>query len=80
MRIHVQKWGNSLALRIPRALAMESHITQGVEVELALIDGKLVIEPISPPRYTLNTLLAEITSENIHPAVETEPAVGQETW
>lgn len=80
MRIHVQKWGNSLALRIPRALAMESQITQGVEVELALIDGKLVIEPISPPRYTLDALLAEITPENIHPAVETGPAVGQEVW
>lgn len=80
MRIHVQKWGNSLALRIPHALARESHLTQGAEVELALINGKLVIEPISPPRYTLEALLAGITPENSHPTVEMDPAVGQEVW
>jgi len=47
MRIRVQKWGNSLALRIPKPFAEEAQVKQGTAVDLSLADGKLVATPVS---------------------------------
>lgn len=80
MRAQVQKWGNSLALRIPQFLAMESHIEQGTEVELALVEGKLVISPAKKPSHTLESLLAGVAEDNLHGEVGTGPSVGKEAW
>lgn len=80
MRTRVQKWGNSLALRIPKAYAAEMGLSQDVPVELSLADGKLVVEPIVGPTFTLHGLLAAVTEENLHQEVDTGPAVGAEAW
>lgn len=69
MNAKIQKWGNSLALRIPRALAQESHLSQGGTVDMRIVDGKLVIEPQKTPRYELAELLAGVTRKNIHKEV-----------
>ncbi|MCJ7831953.1 MAG: AbrB/MazE/SpoVT family DNA-binding domain-containing protein, partial [Actinobacteria bacterium] len=45
MRLRVQKWGNSLALRIPAAFARETGIASGAEIDLTLDAGRLVITP-----------------------------------
>jgi len=65
MRTRVQKWGNSLALRIP---------------DISLADGELVIRPLAAPKVTLKQLLAKVTKENLHREVDTGFAVGNETW
>ena len=80
MRAQVQKWGNSLALRIPRSFAAESAIEQGSEVELSLEDGKLVVTPVEKPAYSLDSLLAGVTQENLHGEVDTGASVGNEAW
>jgi len=80
MRIQIQKWGNSLALRIPRSFARESRIEQGSEVELSLIEGKMVIAPTAPAAYKLGDLLAGVTARNLHGEVDTGPAAGKEAW
>lgn len=81
MRVQVQKWGNSLALRIPRFYAVESHIEQGAEVELSLVEGKLVISPVKKPSHTLESLLAGgVAEDNLHGEVDTGPSVGKEAW
>jgi len=80
MRAQVQKWGNSLALRIPRSLAAETRIEQGSEVELSLVKGKLVIAPVSQEALSLAELLAGVTAENIHGEVDTGGARGKEAW
>ncbi|MCI0485919.1 MAG: AbrB/MazE/SpoVT family DNA-binding domain-containing protein [Blastocatellia bacterium] len=67
MRVQIQKWGNSLALRIPKSFANESNIEQGSLVDLSVIEGKLIVVPVSEPEYTLDELLAGVTKENIHP-------------
>jgi antitoxin MazE len=79
MRARIQKWGNSLALRIPRAFAKEAHLEPNTEVEVSLVEGKLILTPIEP-ELTLDDLLAGITEENIHFEIETGPAVGKEVW
>jgi antitoxin MazE len=76
----VKKWGNSLALRIPKPLADEVGLEEDSTVDLFLEEGKLVIAPVIAPRYALNALLAEVTVENLHGEVDTGVAVGGEAW
>lgn len=73
MRTKVQKWGNSLALLIPQPFAIEAGLQPDSPVEVSLVEGKLVIEPVVEP--TLEELLSQITPENRHGEVETGPAV-----
>ncbi len=80
MRTRVQKWGNSLALRIPKTFADEVGLQKETSVDVSLADGKLVITPVSKPRQTLEQLLAKVTKRNLHHEVDTGPAVGKESW
>ena len=57
MKTRIQKWGNSLALRIPKSFAAESHLEQGMLVDVSLLDGKLLVTPLRPPAVTLEALL-----------------------
>lgn len=80
MRVRVQKWGNSLALRIPRSFAVETALDPGSEVDLKLEGGRLVITPLHEPAYRLDDLLARVTPENLHTETDTGPSVGDEVW
>lgn len=80
MRVRVQKWGNSLALRIPKSFATETALDPGAEVDLTLEEGRLVITPRRAPAYDLPELLAHITPENLHHEVDAGPSVGTEAW
>jgi antitoxin MazE len=80
MLTHIQKWGNSLALRIPQSVAREIGLSQDSSVEIALIDGKLVIAPVVKRKLTLEKLLAQVTDENIHREIDTGVPVGRELW
>jgi antitoxin MazE len=80
MKTRVQKWGNSLALRIPKAFAAEARLREDTPVELSLIDGRLVIRPLAEPSPTLDELLRDVTDENLHGEWDTGPAAGGEVW
>jgi antitoxin MazE len=80
MTTTVQKWGNSLALRIPKALARDSHLENGCVVNLAVREGKLIVEPAQKVAYRLDDLLKSVSKKNIHPGVDTGSAVGREVW
>jgi len=80
MLTRVQKWGNSLGVRIPRGLADEVGLGAGTEVSLTAKDGELVLRPSLPIRLRLADLLAGITPENIHASVDTGDAVGSEAF
>lgn len=80
MKVQVQKWGNSLALRIPKSFAVESKIEQGSTVEVSLKGGKIIVEPVTETSYSLEELLAGVTRSNLHREVDTGAAVGKETW
>jgi antitoxin MazE len=80
MRIRIQKWGNSLALRIPKSFAVEVGFQKETAVEISMADGKLVIAPIVNPPLTLTQLLARVTEENLHHEVDSGLAIGNETW
>lgn len=80
METRVQKWGNSLGLRIPKALAEEVGLHHNSSVELSLHDGKLVISPIVKQPYRLNELLSQVNEQNLHHEFDTGPATGGEVW
>jgi antitoxin MazE len=80
MRTKVQKWGNSLALRIPKSFALESALEPDTEVDLTLVEGKLVITPVTQPSYSLEQLLEGVTKENTHAEIDTGQSVGNEAW
>ena len=80
MKTRVQKWGNSLAVRIPQPFAKESKIEENSEVDVSLEKGRLVVVPVDRPQYSLKELVSRITPRNLHAEVETRGAVGNEAW
>lgn len=79
MQTRVGKWGHSLAIRIPGAMAREVALSEGNPVQLSVESGRLVVEPIKKaPRYTLEELVAGITDENRHEEIDWGPPVGKE--
>ena len=80
MLTKVQKWGNSLGLRIPKSFAQEASVEEGSAVDLSVSDGQLVIRPVRQERYELQKLLAAVTEENLHSEVSTGEPQGREAW
>ena len=80
MKTRVQKWGNSVALRIPKSFAAEVGLRANGAVELLLVDGALVVRSVNPEPPTLDELLRGITDDNIPSEWDTGPAVGKEVW
>ncbi len=80
MLTKIQKWGNSLGLRIPKSLAKEARVEAGSPIDIALDDGQLVIRPVRSPAYQLDELLSRVTAANRHDEVSTGGATGREAW
>jgi antitoxin MazE len=76
----IQKWGNSLGLRIPRSFAAEAQVEEGTTVDLSLDNGRLLVRPVHVRKYSLNVLLRKISRGNLHREVSTGKAVGREHW
>ena len=80
METRVKKWGNSLALRIPKPLATQVGLEANTLVRVLLRGEELVIAPVKPPSLKLEDLLAQVTEHNLHGEVFTGPAAGREEW
>lgn len=80
MKVQIQKWGNSLALRIPKSFAVESKVQQGSMVEVSMDAGRIVVEPVEMPEYDLKDLVSRITKSNRHAEIDFGAPVGKEIW
>jgi antitoxin MazE len=80
MKTRIQRWGNSLALRIPKSFASEAGLREDTEVELSLAKGKLIVRAVEAKPPTLEELLRGVTDDNLHCEWDTGPAVGKEIW
>jgi len=78
MTVPLKKWGNSLALRIPKDIAKTLSIEYNSIMELAIVNGVLIIKPKKSTR--LESLVSQINSENLHREVSTGRNVGNEEW
>lgn len=81
MLTRVRKWGNSLALRIPKSFAEEAAVHDGSTVELTVSEGRLIIRAVKPRKdYELSTLLEQVTEETLHAEIPTGEPQGRESW
>ena len=78
MTATVQKWGNSLALRLPKVLADEASIEEGTRVELVRTSEGVLLKAKRKPQYRLSELLASVNRKNLHPETDWGEAVGRE--
>lgn len=80
MQTKLQKWGNSLGLRIPKSFAVEAGVQAGSEVDLSVRAGELRVRAVQRKRLSLASLLRRVTRKNVHSAIETGEPVGREAW
>lgn len=74
----VQKWGNSLGVRLPKSAALEVGLSAGAEVDVSAVDGRIVVRPLSPKRPRLRELLAAVHRDNLHAEAFLDAARGRE--
>ena len=79
MRATVKKWGNSAAVRVPAAVMEEARLEIDQPVDVRVEQGRVIIEPLATPEFSLDRLLAHITPENLHEEESFGPPVGRET-
>ena len=80
MKTRIQKWGNSLAVRIPKAYAKEAGLNEDSPVDISMSDNNLLLKPIRKRRHTLNELLSGVTDDNIHSEQDWGSRRGREEW
>ena len=78
MQTTIKKWGNSLALRIPKLLALDANLKQNKMVELSIDKGRIIITPISEKKYSLGKLLEGFSKNNFHREFDTGAPIGKE--
>jgi antitoxin MazE len=74
----IQKWGNSLAVRIPATLASQLGVEPGTPVEIAVQNGSLVVTPRKRPKYSLREMLKRCKPQDFHGEIDWGPDVGRE--
>ncbi len=79
MRARIARWGNSLALRLPKTLIAELGFSEDSVVEFTVVDGQLLVRSAAQVP-TLEQLVAGITPENRHQEMDWGPAQGAEFW
>jgi antitoxin MazE len=77
MQSHIQKWGNSLGVRIPVHLAKKLNLHVGSTVTLEVENGRLIVQT---PQYNLETMLSAITPKNLHHQMLEDTQTGNEEW
>ena len=80
MQTRIQKWGNSLGLRIPRSVAVEAQVEEGATVELSVEHGRLLVRPLRVRKYALSALLRKVNPRKLHGEISTGKVVGREAW
>jgi antitoxin MazE len=66
MKTKAQKWGNSLAVRLPRPVAQQAGIKPDDSLEIQVSKGRVVLTPAVTTEYRLGDLLKKVTKKNIH--------------
>lgn len=77
----ISKWGNSLAVRIPKSIAEQLQLSEGSSISIDIVEKNIIIKPTSKrKKYTLEELLEGMTPEHFHPEIDTGLPVGNEQW
>jgi antitoxin MazE len=79
MAIIINKWGNSLGVRIPQPIANKVGLTAGMTVTIEVVGNTVIISPVQR-KYQLNELLVGVTPELIGGEYDWGEPVGAEAW
>lgn len=80
MKSKIQKWGNSLAIRIPKSFAMEAGVSYNSDVDVTIDEGKIIITQSTETQYSLNDFLKQIDEVNLHDEQDFGKPEGNEVW
>jgi antitoxin MazE len=80
MRVQVKKWGNSASIRIPASVMAAASLRVDQAVDVREEDGRVIIEPVSTPSYSLDDLLAAMAPDTFPDEVDFGRPVGGEAW
>lgn len=80
MQTKIQKWGNSLAIRIPKSFALDINLKQDELVDLSVDESRIVITPVGGKKYSLEEILKGISKNNLHSEIDTGSPIGKEIW
>ena len=80
MQTKIKKWGNSLAIRIPKSFALNAKLRQDELVDLSIEKDQIIITPIGSKEYSLDELLEGVSESNLHGEFDTGVPVGKEIW
>ncbi|WP_457607439.1 AbrB/MazE/SpoVT family DNA-binding domain-containing protein [Nitratifractor sp.] len=78
MTVALKKWGNSLAVRIPKDIVKTLDLQNDSMLEMSVVDGALVIKP--QKRNRLEELVARIDEKNLHEEIPVGESIGNEAW
>ncbi|HLT02317.1 MAG TPA: AbrB/MazE/SpoVT family DNA-binding domain-containing protein [Geminicoccaceae bacterium] len=73
------RWGNSLAVRLPKAVAEQAQLREGVAIDITVVEGRVTIER-RPSAYNLDELIEQITPANRHDETDWGEPQGAEVW
>ena len=79
MQARIQRWGNSLALRLPKSVAQQIDVSEGDGVELQVSRGGLLVRP-ARRKYLLSELVEGITKANRHNESDWGNRAVEEAW
>lgn len=80
MKTTAQKWGNSLAIRVPKSVAVQVGLKAHDEVEIEVQEGNVVLTPHVRRVYRLEDLVKRITPKNLHHEINSGSPIGREVW
>ncbi len=80
MRVEVKKWGNSASVRIPASIMAAAALSIDQAVDVREEGGRIIIEPVKAPVYSLDELVAQMTPETFPDDIDFGPPAGQEVW
>ena len=78
MKTKIKKWGNSLAVRIPKLLALDANLKQNEWIDISIGKNSIVITPIGEKEYSLEKLLKGVSKNNLHGEFDTGASIGKE--
>ncbi|MEG3133065.1 AbrB/MazE/SpoVT family DNA-binding domain-containing protein [Rouxiella sp. T17] len=77
-QVTVKKWGNSPSVRLPIAIMQAAALSVDDTVDIQVEDGRIVIVPVRAKEYSLDSLLAGVTADNVHDEIDFGAPVGRE--
>lgn len=80
MTTKIRKWGNSLAIRIPKSFAETTQIREGSEIKLSLEEDRIIVSKMVKQKYTLKDLVSKINKRNLHSEISFGSPLGKELF